>query len=75
MHACPCLFWLKSPVNTVSHVFWSRIPGSLQTIAGAAERPLDYRELFGIDLYAQLCEIKIAWDVDLDEDVCLFPVL
>lgn len=65
-------FWLKSPMDTASRVFWSRIPTALATIAGVAGRPLHYGEFFGIDLQAQLCRIKIGWDVELDEDVRVF---
>lgn len=63
-------FWLTSPIDTVSRVFWSRIPSSLRTIAAAAERPVDYCDFFGIDRNAHLCRIKIVWDVELDEEVC-----
>lgn len=65
-------FWLKSPIDTASRVFWSRIPSSLRTIACVAGKPLDYQEFFGIDVEAQLCKVKIGWDVAVDEDVRLF---
>lgn len=62
-------FWLKSPIDTASRVFWSRIPIALRTIADVAARPLYYGEFFGIDHQAQLCKIKIGWEVELDEEV------
>ncbi|KZP15571.1 hypothetical protein FIBSPDRAFT_895727 [Athelia psychrophila] len=60
-------FWLKSPIDTASRVFWSRIPTALRTIADVAGRPLHYTNFFGIDNEAQLCKIKIGWEVELDE--------
>lgn len=67
-------FWLKSPIDTASRVFWSRIPTALRTIADVAGRPLHYTNFFGIDNEAQLCKIKIGWEVELDEGVRLYCV-